>query len=102
MKTKINLLAAGIFLAAFANAFGQPTITSQPTDLSVSLAANVMFQVTASGAAPLNYQWRFGALDLLSATNRSLSLTKVQLTNADLVRIEWPSGTVQEFHDVAA
>src|SRR5262245_37101747 len=82
MKTTINLLAAGMSLASFANAFGQPTITSQPTDLSVSLAANVTFQVTTSSAALLSYQWRFGALDLLSATNRSLSLTNVQLINA--------------------
>jgi hypothetical protein len=58
MKTKVNLLAAGIFLAAFANTFGQPTITRQPTDVSVSRGANVTF--------------RFNAADIRNAANRRI------------------------------
>ena len=30
MKTKLNLLAAGIFLAALGTGLGQPAITQQP------------------------------------------------------------------------
>ena len=45
MKAKSNLLAVTIFLTALINALAQPTITRQPTNQSVGLAANVSFKV---------------------------------------------------------
>ena len=82
MKAKQIIAGPSILLLALSTGLSQPVITQQPTNQSVSLGANVTFQVTATGAAALSYQWRFDALDLLSATNRSLSLTNVQLPNA--------------------
>jgi hypothetical protein len=61
---------------------GQPSISQQPADQSVSLGANVTFQVHASGSAPLSYQWSFDIAVMLDATNYTLSLPDVQLTNA--------------------
>jgi uncharacterized repeat protein (TIGR03803 family) len=58
------------------------SLTQQPDDHSVSLGANATFQVTAYGAPPLGYQWRFNDQALSNATNPSLTITNVQLTNA--------------------
>ena len=60
----------------------QPTISQQPSNLSASLGANAPFQVTASGTKPFSYQWRFNDLEIFNATNRSLTITNIQLTNA--------------------
>src|SRR6266508_6485552 len=82
MKTRTKSVALGVFLGASMSGFGQPAITRQPTNQSVSLGANATFQITATGAAPLSYQWRFADLELFSATNRTLVMTNVQLTQA--------------------
>ena len=41
-----------------------PSITAQPTNLSVVEGANASFSVTASGTAPLSYQWQFNGAAL--------------------------------------
>ena len=65
-----------------ANAVGQPTITSHPTNQSVSLGANVTFQVRATGTEPLNFQWRLNHVDIPEGITNSLVLTNVQLLHA--------------------
>src|SRR2546426_198727 len=82
MKREANCLATGIFLAAIVNGFGQLIITVQPGNKSVSLGASVTNRVSASGTAPITYQWRFNAADLTGATNTSLVLTNVQTAKA--------------------
>jgi hypothetical protein len=57
---------------------GLPTITSQPQDRSASAGSTVMFSVTATGVAPLNYQWRKNGVDIPSAAGTSLTLNNVQ------------------------
>ena len=60
-----------------------PTITVQPTNQTALQGSNVTFSVTATGTAPLNYQWRFNTTNLLvGATNSSLIMTNVQSANA--------------------
>ena len=60
-----------------------PAITAQPTNLTVIQSSNATFSVTATGTAPLNYQWWFNATNkLAAATNASLTITNVQATNA--------------------
>ncbi|MEI8290039.1 MAG: immunoglobulin domain-containing protein [Verrucomicrobiota bacterium] len=59
-----------------------PAITNQPVSLTNNVSSNVTFSVTA-GTAPIHYQWYFNTnTALLNATNTSLSLTNIQLTNA--------------------
>ena len=61
-----------------------PAITTQPQSQSVLLGGNATFFVTASGTAPLNFQWRKGGANLADgatvggATGATLSLTNVQ------------------------
>ena len=59
-----------------------PSITVQPLSQTVAAGVNVGFNVTASGTAPLSYQWRLNGGALAGATNPSLLLANVQLVNA--------------------
>ncbi|HEY5233420.1 MAG TPA: immunoglobulin domain-containing protein [Verrucomicrobiae bacterium] len=59
-----------------------PTITTQPTNQTVQAGGSASFTVTAAGTPPLGYQWSFGTTNLDGATNATLLLTNVQLTQA--------------------
>jgi uncharacterized repeat protein (TIGR01451 family) len=59
-----------------------PVIDSQPTNQTVAVGGTVNFNVTASGALPLSYQWNFNGTNIVEATNATLTLTNVQLSQA--------------------
>jgi hypothetical protein len=83
MNTKVHILLASAMLLAAAKTHAQPTITSQPTNQSVSLGASASFQVsTTITNPPILYQWRFINTNLPLATNFSLALTNIQMSNA--------------------
>jgi uncharacterized repeat protein (TIGR01451 family) len=73
-----------------------PTINSQPTGLAVCPGQTAMFSVTASGAAPLSYQWRKGGLDLTGETAATLTINNAQTANAGVydVRVSNDVGAV--------
>ncbi len=58
-----------------------PSITSQPTNQTVTAGANVTFTVAATGASPLSYQWRFNTTNIAGAINATLTLTNLQLAD---------------------
>ncbi|MGO8675015.1 MAG: beta strand repeat-containing protein, partial [Limisphaerales bacterium] len=68
--------------AAVLTVLTAPAIVSQPVSQTVAAGANVSFSVTASGAAPLSYQWQFNGANLSGATTGSLTLTSVQTADA--------------------
>ena len=53
------------------------TITVQPNSQAAAVGANVIFQVTAAGTAPLAYQWGFNGTNLPGAVSSTLTLTNV-------------------------
>ena len=55
-----------------------PGITAQPVSLNLVAYQNTSFSVTATGAPPLRYQWRFNGALLAGATNALLPLNSVQ------------------------
>src|SRR5262249_41387686 len=59
-----------------------PAIAGQPQNLRVGLGGSVTFNVSATGAEPLKYQWRFAGTNLASASSTSLTLNNIQLSNA--------------------
>ncbi len=60
-----------------------PVITMEPTNETAAVDGTVSFSVTATGGAPLSYQWFLNQSNLLAgATNAVLTLTNVQLANA--------------------
>ena len=64
-----------------------PTITSQPTNQTVSVGGTAGFGVAVTGSAPFTYQWSFNGTNLSSATNISLTLPNAQLTNAGMYSV---------------
>ncbi|MEI8288547.1 MAG: FG-GAP-like repeat-containing protein [Verrucomicrobiota bacterium] len=63
------------------NVIAPPTITSQPTNLTVNAGSTAIFTAVADGTSPLSYQWTFSGVNLPGATNATLSLPNAQLTN---------------------
>jgi hypothetical protein len=55
-----------------------PKITAQPTNVTVNIGDTVSFSVSATGIAPLNYQWLKDGIFLPNATNSTLTFTNVQ------------------------
>ena len=65
----------------YAAANAAPTITLQPTPLSVALGASATFTVQASGVPAPNYQWQVNGANISGATNTSLTVANVQATS---------------------
>ncbi len=63
-----------------------PTITGDPTDATVLAGTTVNFGVSATGTAPLAYQWQKDGVNLPGATNTTLSLPSVQSSDDGLYR----------------
>lgn len=93
--TNVQVTNAGLYSVVVTNSYGSvtsspamltvtqpPTITSQPTNLAVYIGSNATFRVTATGGAPLAYQWRFHGTNLLGRTSSVLALERVQVTNS--------------------
>jgi len=59
-----------------------PQITVQPQALVVVVGADATFDVSATGTAPLSYQWRFGSTTIAGATGSSYTRTNAQISDA--------------------
>lgn len=59
-----------------------PTITTQPASVSVAAGGTASFSVTASGTAPLAYQWRKAGTAIAGATSATVSLSAVSASDA--------------------
>ena len=59
-----------------------PQIHQQPFDQVALGGSNVTFQVVATGAPPLTYQWQFDGVSLPGATNATLQLNAVTTSQA--------------------
>ncbi len=86
---------AGDYRAHVTNAFGQilsasatltvwiaPEITTPPQNQTVNVGSNVSFSVTATGTAPLSYQWQRNGAHLAGQTDDALALTTVSPLDA--------------------
>lgn len=65
-----------------------PSLTAEPASASVTAGQTATFSVTATGTAPLNYQWQKNAADIPNATAASYT-TPVTTTadNGELFRV---------------
>lgn len=59
-----------------------PDFVSEPSSDSFYVGDNVTLSTVASGTLPIKYQWSQNAISIPGATNASLILTNLQLTNA--------------------
>ncbi len=58
-----------------------PTITGQPASQTVTAGQSVSFTVTATGTAPLAYQWRKGGATITGATSATYTFTATYADN---------------------
>jgi len=58
-----------------------PSILVPPADQTVALGTNASFSVTAGGTPPLSYQWLFNGTSLAGATDSSLTMLGVTVSN---------------------
>lgn len=58
-----------------------PTIGTHPTDVTVPVGTPATFSVSASGTAPLSYQWQRNGTDIAGATAASYTLASAQLVD---------------------
>ncbi|MEO5821257.1 MAG: PQQ-dependent sugar dehydrogenase [Vicinamibacteraceae bacterium] len=56
---------------------GAPAITTQPASRTVAVGASTTFSVSASGAAPLSYQWRRNGANIAGATSQDYTISSV-------------------------
>ncbi len=63
----------------FTNSF--PVVTSQPKNQTVVVSSNVSFEVSATGAAPLQFQWNFNGTAIPGATASNLTFNAVQYSH---------------------
>ena len=93
--TNVQLSQAGNYFTTASNSAGvvtsavaqltvrvPPAISSQPTNRTVLRGGNAAFLVSATGTAPLGYQWNFKGTNLAGATSNALTLLNVQPGNA--------------------
>jgi hypothetical protein len=59
-----------------------PAITAQPVSQAITLSNAVTFSVSATGTAPLRYQWRKTGANITGATNASYTIASVKTTDA--------------------
>lgn len=64
-----------------APALSAPAISAQPLSISAPEGGSVTFSVTASGAAPLSYQWQRNGSDVVGATSAQYTLAPVQASD---------------------
>ncbi len=71
-----------------------PTISVQPVAVVTGLGGTARFEVVATGAPPLSYQWRKGAANIPGATSASYQITSVAAGDAASysVRVTNPFG----------
>jgi len=94
-RSNVQATDAGNYSVAVTNAAGSvtsanalltintpPTITGQPQGQTIIAGANALFSVTATGTAPLSYQWRINGTNLAGATSGVYTRTNAQPVDA--------------------
>src|SRR5438105_5041428 len=58
-----------------------PMITTQPSNVTVTVGSTATFTVAASGTAPLTYQWQKDGTAIMGATAASYTTPTVTITD---------------------
>ncbi len=72
---------SGLSAAGDATPVTAPTIAAQPANVAVTELQTATFSVTASGAAPLSYQWRRAGMPIAGATAATLTIASAPLAD---------------------
>ncbi len=72
--------------AAVLTVYAPATWTSHPTSQTVCAGSPVNFTVSATGTAPLNYQWTKNGIDIPGATSTTYTITSASASDAGTYR----------------
>ena len=92
----VNVVGNTLVLTNYQRRIFPPTITVPPVPGTVNQAQAFTLSVTATGAAPLTYQWRLGATAIPNATGSTYSVASAQPSDAgnyDVI-VSNPGGSV--------
>jgi uncharacterized delta-60 repeat protein len=64
------------------NAAGAPAIVAQPSGQTATAGSKVTLAVQATGSGTLSYQWKLNGVNIAGATQATLTLDNVQVSNA--------------------
>ena len=77
----INLVNCGALSdSAILTVISPPVIANQPADQTVVIGSDAIFNITASGASPLAYQWQINGANIVGATTNSLTISNANYT----------------------
>jgi uncharacterized repeat protein (TIGR01451 family) len=71
-----------LFLQAGGTSATVPSITTQPSNVTVTAPAQATFSVVANGTAPLSYQWRRNGAPISGATSASYTLNPTVVSDS--------------------
>lgn len=74
--------STGAVLITISTASTPPSITQQPTNLTVIAGQPALFNAAANGSAPLSFQWQFNYAAISGANSTSHSIIGAQTNNA--------------------
>ena len=77
-----NSLSSATSAVATLTVLLPPHVTADPSNLTVVAGGAASFSVTASGSAPLSYQWYFRGQPIAGATSDTLTLAAAATSNA--------------------
>ncbi len=80
--SKGDRVISGIIVLTVIATGSPPAIAQQPSSQTVSTGYSASFSITASGTAPLSYQWLFNGVNLSGQTTSALTLDNVAATQA--------------------
>jgi hypothetical protein len=80
--TVTNAVGSATSSAATLTVLVPPAITTQPANVSVTQGNNAAFAVTASGTAPLSFQWLKNGVPISGANSNVLALVAVSTNDA--------------------
>ncbi|MBT1690522.1 PQQ-dependent sugar dehydrogenase [Dawidia soli] len=79
--------AGALFRIVYTPSVTAPAITTQPVSQTVTAGQSVTFSVTATGTAPLTYQWQRNNTNITGATGASYTIANVQASHAGTYRV---------------
>ncbi len=88
-----NATSSGAVLVVSAGPVA-PIITTQPQSQTMTAGQSVTFSATATGTAPLSYQWSLNGNAISGATSSSYTISNVQAANAGTYAVTVSNGTL--------